>query len=212
MNTDTSPASYPDIPDDALVIFIGHSDDANEEAQAVLSLESKLERTFREYLALSGGDCGFQSLWLWEWNKDASSRPGGQQTVVAPVLSQAKIGLFVLKERIGAVTWDELETMRERSKTEHLQLLAFFPEEPPKSLKLGTSKKDASQWLEVLTKRDELSGNWVNPGAASVTPLEQYRDCEHLKTIAFERLSKAIHAVLCEQSKPLKRRKYSHFS
>jgi formylglycine-generating enzyme required for sulfatase activity len=203
--------SFQNIPDDALVVFIGHSDDAKDEVQAILSLQPELERRFREYLALKGGDSVWQSLRLWEWKEDASSMPGGQKTVVDPALSHAKIGVFVFRERIGLVTWTELENIRERSKTEHLHILAFFPETPPKSLDLNTSK-DLHQWSEVVKRRDMLAENWENPDAASVTPLEKYRDLEHLKTIVLERLSKAIHAVLCELSKPFKRQTAFHFT
>jgi hypothetical protein len=58
-NADNKEAQSPEFPDDALVIFIGYSDDAIEEAQAVLSLQPKLERRFRDYLALKDGDSGF---------------------------------------------------------------------------------------------------------------------------------------------------------
>ena len=189
-------------PEDALLIFVGHSDDANEEAQAILGLQVTLERKFREYLALPGVRSGFRSLHLWEWNKDASSKPGGQQTVVAPVLSQAMIALFVFKERIGAVTWEELEQMRERSHSDNLRIIALFPADPPGTLKLS-KKGDLAQWSAVVDRRDELTRDWTNPGSASVTPLEQYRDTEHLKSLAFEGLEKAIHSILCEYVEPV---------
>jgi len=188
-------------PEDALLIFVGHSDDANEEAQAILGLQVTLERKFREYLALPGVRSGFRSLHLWEWYKDASSKPGGQQTVVAPVLSQARIALFVFKERIGAVTWKELELMRERSRADNLRIIALFPENHPCTLNMS-KKSDWAQWGEVLERRDELTCDWTNPDSASVTPHEQYRDTEHLKSIALEGLEKAIHSILCDHAEP----------
>lgn len=186
-------------PEDVLLIFIGHSDDANDEAEAILGLQTELERKFRDFLALQGEHSRFRSLRVWEWNNDASSKPGGQQTVVAPVLSQARIALFVFNARIGPVTWDEIKYMQERSRHDNLRIIALFSAKPPESLDLS-KKNDLSQWNEVVDKRDELTLYWTNPDIPSVTPLDRYRDMEHLKSIALEGLSNAIHGILCDQA------------
>lgn len=191
-------------PEDALVIFIGHSDDANEEAEAIRDLHPELERTFREYLDLPGVQSKFQSLRLWEWNKDAFSKAGGQKKVIDPVLYQARIALFVFKERVGAITWEVLEKAREQSLKDNLHILTFFPGKVPQSLDM-TDVKTAEDWSCLMRRKVALTEDWNEDGSRSLTPFPNYEDRAHLKKIALERLSKAIHGILCEGSHTVKR-------
>lgn len=119
----------PEFPPDELLIFIGHSDDASAEANAIKALESEIEHDFR-LLRKPVGDCApFCHIRLWKWSDDALATPGGQETVVTPALECARIAIFIFKERIGKVTWQALEKARERSRDQRLHILAFFPEE-----------------------------------------------------------------------------------
>ena len=121
-----SPQVSSEFPPGELLIFIGHSDDASTEADAIKMLESKIEQEFRLLLKPVGDRSPFKRSRVWEWRDDALSLTGGQEAVVREALDHARIAIFVFKERVGAVTWKELEQVRERSREQRLHVLAFF--------------------------------------------------------------------------------------
>ncbi len=188
-------------PEDALLIFIGHSDDAREEALAIVSLQSTIENEFRKYLELQHQKSQFHSLKLWEWHLDASSKTGGQKHVVDPALNRAQITIFVFKERVGNVTWEELEKAKKRSKENLVHILAFFPDHPPKSVDFR-KRRDAEAWLTLLKHKEDLTVDWTQPDSCSITPCPDYENIEHLKIIAREKLLVAIHNILSQNESP----------
>ena len=98
MSSDTQKSS-PEFPSHELLIFIGHSDDASVEANAILELQSEIEKDFRLLRKPIGDRSPFRSIRLWEWTLDALATTGGQEAVVTPALDRAQIALFVFRER-----------------------------------------------------------------------------------------------------------------
>ncbi len=183
--------SSAEIAEDELLVFVGHSDDAAAEAEAIVSLQEKLEREFRSYRDVNGQRSPLHRFKIWDWKSDALSIPGGQEKVVKPHLDRAQIALFVFRERVGSVTWDELEKVRERSKRERVHILTFFPKSSPESIDLMDDNA-VFDWHALLVHRRNLASDWNNPDASSVTPCPAYGDTEDLKTIAYEKIRSAI--------------------
>ncbi len=191
--------AMPEFPPDELLIFIGHSDDASAEANAILELQSEIERDFKLLLKSNGHRSPFRRIRLWEWTLDALALTGGQEVTVTPALDHAQIALFVFRERVGKVTWEELEKARERSIEKSLHILALFPETSPLQAKFPNALaklQAARDWTTLLERQGELTIEWTNPDAGSVTPCPTYQDTEELKTIVREKVRIAIADIL----------------
>ncbi len=198
MSSDTQKSS-PEFPPHELLIFIGHSDDASVEANAILELQSEIEKDFRLLLKSNGRRSPFHSIRLWEWTLDALAIPGGQEVAVTPAIDHAQIALFVFRGRVGTVTWQELEKARKGSGEAQPHVFAFFPESAPVQGKYPNArvKRQAAQdWLTLLDHQDALTAEWTNPAASSVTPCPTYQDTEELKTIVREKVRIAIADIL----------------
>ena len=200
MQTESNPAPR-EFSEDCLLLFIGHSDDADQEAGVIRKLQPELERSFRQFLKQRQHPSTFKSLRLWEWTKDLEPLAGGQQRVVHPALDHARIAVFVFRERIGQVTWQELERSRQRSRSDKLRILVLFPEVCPETIDL--MNEDAVRgWAELLKRRRELTAQWTTEESLSIAPL-YYADRDALKTIALERLREAMSKVLSEDTQPV---------
>ncbi len=198
MPPDTQNATH-EFPLDELLIFIGHSDDASVEANAVLELQSEIEKDFRLLLKANGHRSPFHRIRLWEWTLDALALTGGQERAVTPALDHAKIAVFVFRERVGKVTWQELEKARKGSREKSLHILAFFPETSPLQARYPNALaklQAARDWATLLERQGELTTEWINPDACSVTPCPTYQDSEELKTIVREKVRIAIADIL----------------
>jgi len=190
-------SSISEFPEDAFLIFIGHSDDATAEAHAIYDLQGRLEKDFRTFLK-TNHESPFKSLMLWEWQIDASSKPGGQNVVVTPVLHRAQIIIFVFKERVGSVTSEEIENARELSKYTRINILAFFPAYHPESSKIN-NKIGARDWANLKELYDKLTEDWSAEDSTSVTPcLPLYADIDDLKNIALEKLRDAMRDIIAD--------------
>jgi formylglycine-generating enzyme required for sulfatase activity/energy-coupling factor transporter ATP-binding protein EcfA2 len=197
-DTKTTVPASPEFPKDELLIFIGHSDDASTEANAILELQSEIEKDFRLLLKSNGYRSIFKRIRLWEWSLDALALTGGQERAVTPALDHAEIAIFVFRERVGKVTWQELEKARKGS-MKSLHILAFFPENSPpqdKSLQHQAKLQSARDWATLLERQGELTMEWTNPDACSVTPCPTYQDAEELKTIVRDKVRIAIADIL----------------
>lgn len=195
--------SSEDFCEDILLIFIGHSDDADNEAEAIRNLQLQLEKKFRQFLAHRAASSKFTSLRFWEWNHDASSQVGGQKKVIDPALNHARIAVFVFKERVGSITWEEIELARQRSLENDMHILAFFPEGAPKTIDFSDLTA-STNWSDLLTRKKELADDWNCDTSLSVTPLSDYKDIDHLSMIAIEKLTDAIDSILREEIPPAK--------
>ena len=181
-----------------LVIFIGHSDDASAEALAIVELQSEIEKDFRLLLKSNGGRSPFKRIRLWEWSNDALAIPGGQEVVVSPALDKAQIAIFVFKDRVGKVTWEELEKARKSSLKRKVHILALFPEANPRQGKFpdAQAKLQASRdWTALVERQIELTTEWTNLVSCSVAPIS-YQDTEELKGIVREKVRVAIADIL----------------
>jgi hypothetical protein len=188
------PTSLPN--DGGLIVFVGHSRDAFEEAESIYSLEAPLradlEDLENERLRWAvPKKRRFPTLHVWKWNYDAPTVSGGQISKIEPVLDAAHIAVFVFKARIGPVTWDELERSRRSDRSKHV--IAVFPSQPPTGLN-DLAVIDA--YREVLQKKKNLSEDWTQPESLSITPLEDYADKDHLREIVRIRVRKAMREML----------------
>ena len=192
-----------EFPPDELLIFIGHSDDASAEANAILELQSEIEKDFRLLRKSNGNRSPFHRIRLWEWTLDALALPGGQETAVTPALERAQIAIFVFRERVGKVTWQELEKARELSRKQNVHVFAFFPESDPHQGKfpnLEAKCQAADNWAALTKCQKELTTSWTNPDACSVTPCPTYQNIEELKVVVLEKLKVAMADILAIDS------------
>lgn len=111
---------------------------------------------------------------------------GGQDAVVTPEIKRANAAVFVFNERVGEVTWQELNLVR--ATIPPIPVLAFFPAKPPADGRM-MDEGVAELWSDLLKKKRELSKDWTDPDSKAVTPLPQYNDVKELKGIAFDRLT-----------------------
>ena len=189
----------PEFPSDELLIFIGYSDDASAEAITIYKLQSEIEKDFRLLLKSNGHRSPFSRIRLWKWNPDALAIPGGQEAVVTPALNRAQIALFIFRDRVGTVTWQELEQVRKRSKEQRVHILAFFPDENPHQGRFPdfqAKRQAADNWAALLKCQEELTTYWTNPDACSVTPCPTYQNSDELKVVVLEKLKDAMADIL----------------
>src|SRR5262249_12251939 len=114
---------------EVLLVFVGHSDDAEVVVNNVMGLEHDLQRELEHLLNVTAGKARHKVVRLWAWSYDAKPGIGGQDAVITPVLDRADIAVFIFNNRIGTVTWQELERARRRKGTQ-VPILAFFPTAP----------------------------------------------------------------------------------
>jgi hypothetical protein len=183
---------------EVLLIFVGHSEDANEEAEAVRNMELELQRELEPLRRVAFNSTGFTTVRVWKWRYDAPPGVGGQDQVVSPDLDRANIAIFVFKERIGRVTWNELDRCRNR-KDSPIPVLAFFPVNPPDISRM-IDPAVVEGWLELLKRKKELTADWTSSDSRSVTPLEDYQDVTSLKAMIRGRLKNVFADLLQPRS------------
>jgi tetratricopeptide (TPR) repeat protein len=177
--------------EEVLLVFIGHSSDADVCAEAIYDLERELQRVLDQHLSVVG-TLRFKTIRMWEWQKDALPLVGGQSEMVAVALRRANIAVFVFKERIGSVSWDELTESQDRV-SPSIPVMAFFPSDPPSGL---DDIERIERWRDLVLKRRTLVEGWSNPDSKALRPMEKYRDPEHLRSLAFEQLRNALVSLL----------------
>ena len=150
-----------------LIIFIGHSQDARAEAEFVYSLEPDFQRLLRQ---VDGPKPSWSSLRCFIWHQDAAITTGGQEASINPTLRNARIGVFIFKERIGETTWEELMFCQQHS----IPVLAIFPKCCPSANRM-TDSKVAKDWYELTVKKESLTTNWNRLTSDSITPVDFLR-------------------------------------
>ena len=181
---------------EVLLVFLGHSSDADALADAIYDLERDLQRILDEHLSVSA-EILFKSVRIWEWRKDGLPVVGGQDQVVADAIKRANIAVFVFKERIGSVSWDELNQSRNKENPT-IPVLAFFPTDSPPDL---NDEDRIAKWLDQVKKRSELVKDWSAPNSKALRLIDKYKDAAHLTTLAVEQLRNAVVSLLkCEQT------------
>ncbi|MEM7354844.1 MAG: signal transduction protein, partial [Acidobacteriota bacterium] len=151
---------------DELVVFIGHSADAQAEAEAVYGLESQFQEELRKHRLASTEGAPFTSVKCWEWTFDAEGTPGGQKTLVDPVIDTGHVAIFVFKERVGPVTRAELDDCR-KHRAKKIPVYAIFPKKNPPDL---SDEEAARQWLELLSYKRKLQADWTEPDSQALRP------------------------------------------
>ena len=190
-----------EFPPDELLIFIGHSDDASAEAQAIVELQSEIEMEFELLRKVSDGRSPFRRIRLWEWSIDERATTADQEAVVTPALDHAHIAIFVFRDRVGKVTWQKLEKARKGSPATQPYVFAFFPETPPlrETHPNDQAKEQAARdWATLMKRKEELTRAWTNPYSTAVTPCPTYQDSEGLKTVVREKVRSAIADILLD--------------
>jgi hypothetical protein len=176
---------------EVLLVFLGHSSDADALADAIYDLERDLQRLLDQHLSVSSG-IPFKTVRVWEWRRDGLPIVGGQDQIVAAAIKRANIAVFVFKERIGSVSWAELNQSRNRENPP-IPVLAFFPTDSPADL---NDEDRIAKWLDLVKKRSELVKDWSAPNSKALRPMEKYKDAAHLTTLAVEQLSNAVVSLL----------------
>ena len=115
--------------------------------------------------------------------------------MVSPALYRAQIAVFIFKERVGKVTWQELEKVRKRSREQRVHILAFFPESDPyqgKFPNFQAKRQAAVEWATLLKRQEELTKDWTNLDSCSVTPCPTYQNTQELLKAVLEKLRDTV--------------------
>ena len=183
MQTDNPTMNAPSLSrfsSEVLLVFIGHSSDADTEAKAICDLERDLQRELERLQNIANAGLPFKTVRFWEWNYDAPPNVGGQDTTISPDLDRANIAIFVFKERVGVATWDELERSRNRTPSQ-IPVVALFSANPPESKRMADLAV-VEGWSELLKKKRSLAADWMAPNSKSLRPTPDYEDVNHLNS------------------------------
>jgi hypothetical protein len=182
----------PLVSEDTLLVFVGHSSDADDEARAVCTLERLIQREVDARIEVMAGAHQFSKVKVWEWNAEAKANVGGQRQIIHPYLQRANVAIFVFKERIGQVTWEELNECRNQYS---IPLIAAFPSTPP-NLERMNDIDTVTNWHDLLTKKLSLSSDWVDAQSRSILPICEYRNVHHLKETVLEHIIRILGDLL----------------
>ena len=177
------------IMDKELKFFIGFSDDAKEEAKYIYELEKYFQKTLRRFISFKSSK--YHSLRMYLWPYDAELGIGGQKMAIEPFLINSDLAIFVFKERVGAVTWEELCLCRKQE----IPVVAVFPTNFHDPSQLNDLNKVTS-WQELLSKKMSLTEDWNSEVSQSITPVSTYDNTEHLVEIIKERIPDLMPKIL----------------
>lgn len=180
---------------EVLLIFLGYSEDARQEAGVLCDLQQELEDYLETLVGIAPQTTPLQKIKFWTWERDGKALVGGQEAVVSRFLERANLSGFVFKGRVGSVTRDEVA----RFQLTHPGglLLGFFPKQPPPGMDRGDTSR---AWDELVHWRDSLTEDWTDPSGAAVKPIDRYEDHEHLHLVASAEFKKAIKHVVHSQA------------
>lgn len=179
-------------PDDTLLVFVGHSSDADEEAKAISALERDIQCELNARLEVMPDRPRFTKVAVWEWNSDASPYVGGQAHIINPYLNRANIAIFVFKERIGEVTWKELDECRRRRT---IPMIAVFAAQPLAATRMHDIDT-VDKWKDLLLKKRSLTSDWTAPDSRSLLPIQDFEDPQHLKRLVMDHVKKVLGGLL----------------
>jgi predicted HTH transcriptional regulator len=178
-----------------LLIFVGYSQDAKEEALAIRELTAPLQEFLKNLNRVAPPPSAYSTVDFFLWESKADIGVGGQDFAIAPHLERAAIAIFVFKEKVGLVTWQELNSCRNRPIERRVPTFALFPANPPSHDRL-CNREVARSWTDLLDRRFELIEDWSQEHSKSVTPLELYQDKQHLKEILLSKLANLFSSLL----------------
>lgn len=183
-----------------LLIFLGYSEDAKEQAQAAHEIEAHLQATLRRLNQITAPRTIYTTLKVWSWTCDAVSDTGENSFAAPAYLQHVGIAVFIFKERVGRSIWGVLRECREREG--RIPIIALFPQNPPGPAQMA-SFEGAGAWLDLLRKKKELTENWASEGSGSLITTELYRDQEHLKQILLKRVEDFLFRKYSYSQQPM---------
>jgi predicted kinase len=176
---------------DVLLVFVGHAEDAVAESKAIKSLEHEFQRLLDQRIEVMR-EPPFSRVKVWEWEDDAKAAPVGQAGLIAPYLERAQMAIFVFRQRIGSVTWQELEQFRKQPNAK--PAIVVFCDDP---IDEGLHDIDViKEWLDLLEKKRDLTRGWTDPASRPVRPFDNYKDLDHLRSILLDQFSLNLGPVL----------------
>lgn len=154
-----------------IVIFVGNSRDAMEDAVNIHALESDLQHACFH----RAKDERLQDfrVRIYQWRKELGTH--GAQEEINRHIDRADLAVFVFRIKSGQITRDEIERCRQRK----IEILAFFPK--PDAVRFN-SDDDALTFADTVGyKRSLGSGKgWKAPEPNALTLPEPYSSTEDL--------------------------------
>lgn len=187
----TLPADPKKVPESHLVVFIGHSSDADAEATVIYGLEHELQKELDQFAMNSGGHCPFSRIHVWKWAEDGKPAKGGQAVIVTPYIQRADIAVFVFKNRMGKVTWEELESVR-RHDARTRYVITAHPAIAPANC---ADTSAAVAWADLLQKLESLTANWMDASKLALLPSNRYTDETDLQETVRVHLVESMRAL-----------------
>ena len=178
--------------DKELLIFVGYASDAKEEAEYIYKLEQPLQKSLT--LLSKGNNSYYSRLKIFIWDQEATLGVGGQKFAIGPHLEKASIAIFVFKNRVGTVTWKELNFSRNK----RTPIITLFPEKNTSPDRLN-EVEPAKEWLNLLEKKRLLTEDWTKENSLSVTPVEPYKNSDHIERILKEKLPEIFSRIIQEK-------------
>jgi len=138
-------------PSHALLVFVGHADDAKQQAEWVREtqsvLQEELTRRIEHYY------CQLTTVDIYLWESHAPRTFGGQKLIDAAI-DRANMAIFVFRDRVGKVTWEELQRFKQ-IREEGIPIIAVFPD-GPSSLEVNRDLEKSEAWTDLLRKKMSL--------------------------------------------------------
>ncbi|MGI8425221.1 MAG: NACHT domain-containing protein [Actinomycetota bacterium] len=109
-----------------------------------------------------------------------------------------------------------LNDYRNRPEDKKIPIIALFPEKAT-NFEEFSRVEAVENWSDLLRKRQELTKDWDGEVSLSITPIESYRDHQHLKELVLEKLRKVFPSLLIkrgsiDKNKQLLSLQYEHHS
>ena len=176
-----------DIAKDELLIFLGHSYDTFTAALEVKKLENLITDELRYLDEVINFSLPFRRVKIYEWFEDSKINIGGQKKNIDPTIDRSNIAIFIFQDRVGEVTWEELE----RCRTQEKPTIAIFSKQPGNQ-NIWNDKDKLSNWITLLAKKDKLVEDWTSDVSKSIRPVTDYKDVEELKAIILKHIKQIL--------------------
>ena len=176
-----------------IVVFVGHAEDADDAVRAVLDTEAELQKRLRRYCEAAKIDpLVFR---YWEWRRDAESLPGGQASTITPELDAAQAAVFIFRDRVGKVTWSELDHVRRRG----IPIVAVFPKTPAGDM---SNPEIVRPWLDLLNRKKNLTASWTHPDGMAIAPAADYENDDDIRNVALDKLDRILATLVANRNSP----------
>ena len=189
-----------DTPTDVLLIFVGHSNDADLAAAQVKQLEAQVQRRLDHIDTVTNGAQRFRRVKIYEWDMDAPAFVDGQKQIDRTI-DQTHIGVFVFQDRVGAVTEEEMRRCQERK----IPVIAVFAANPSFKIESGDDAvryaKAFSKWQTLQAFKRGLPQTWTDENSNAIRPQEEFRTIQDLERIVLDQLELLLPHI-CRPDSP----------